>query len=77
MSIESGKAFLERVKNDEDFRKEMGEKTSVEERLEFVKVNGFEFSKEELNEVKSELSDAELDCVAGGCGCWSRDIVYM
>ena len=45
MSIESGKAFLERVKNDEDFRKEMGEKTSVEERLEFVKVNGFEFSK--------------------------------
>ena len=37
MSIESAKAFLERTKNDEDFRKSVGEIATVEERMENVK----------------------------------------
>ena len=37
MSIENAKAFLEKVKNDEDFRKSVGEIATVEERMENVK----------------------------------------
>ncbi len=71
MSIESAKAFLEKMKNDEDFRKECGEKSSPEDRMKFVKENGFEFTKEEFEQVKTQLSDDELSAVAGGSeqGC--------
>ncbi len=66
MSIESAKAYLERMKNDEDFRKELSEKSSAEERMKFIKDHGFDFSKEEFEQVKSELSDEELDNLGGG-----------
>ena len=66
MSIESAKAFLEKVKNDEDFRKSVRKIATAEERMEFVKGAGFDFTKEELNMVKSELSESELNMVAGG-----------
>ncbi len=65
MSIESVKAFMERMKTDGDFRKEVGEKSSGEDRMQFVKANGFDFSKEEFEQVKSELSDEELGLVSG------------
>ncbi len=66
MSIESAKAFLERIKNDEDFKKELEEPASAEERINFVKAQGFDFTKEEINLLKGELSDEELDVVSGG-----------
>lgn len=66
MSIESAKAFLERVKNDEDFRKELEEQASAEERINFVKAHGFDFTKDEINSLNDQLSDEELDGVAGG-----------
>jgi len=68
MSIESAKAFLERVKNDQDFRKELEEQPSAEERTNFVKANKFGFTKEEINSLKDELQEEELDKVAGGGG---------
>jgi len=71
MSIESAKAFLERARNDEDFRKELEEQVSAEERIKFVKAQGFDFTKEEINSLNEELSDEELDGVAGG-GSWCR-----
>ena len=75
MSIERAKAFLERVKNDEDFRKELEGQASAEERIKFAKAQGFDFTKEEINSLKSELSDEVLAAVAGGCWadyvCWS------
>ncbi len=37
MSIESAKAFVERMKTDENFRMECSEKSSPENRMEFVK----------------------------------------
>ena len=40
MSIESAKAFLEKVKNDEDFRNSVGEISTMEKRMEFVKRQG-------------------------------------
>ncbi len=66
MTIESAKAYLERIKNDEDFKKEVGEKSSPEDRMKFIKDNGFDFSKEEFEQVKSELSDDELEKIGGG-----------
>ncbi len=66
MSIESAKAFVERMKNDEDFRKEVGEKSSPEDWMKFAKESGFDFSKEDIEQVKPELSEDELDKVGGG-----------
>lgn len=70
MSVESAKTFIEKVKNDEDFKKKLGELKDAEERLEFARAEGFDFTKEELAEAKEEegLTDEELDNVAGGCG---------
>ncbi len=44
LSIESAKACGERMKNDKDFRKEVGEKSFPEDRKKFVKESGFDFS---------------------------------
>ncbi len=66
MSIDSAEAFIERVKNDEDFRKELEGRTSVEERMKFGKAQGFDFTKEEIGELNDSLTDEELDAVAGG-----------
>lgn len=70
MSIESAKTFIEKVKNEEDFKKKLGALKDAEERFEFARAEGFDFTKEELAEVKEEegLTDEELDNVAGGCG---------
>ena len=69
MSIESAKAFLERLKSDEDFSKTVGEIATAEERMEYVKTAGFDFTKDELDEVTAELSEAELKEVSGGIWC--------
>jgi predicted ribosomally synthesized peptide with nif11-like leader len=65
MSIESAKAFFEKIKNDEDFKKSVGEIVTAEERMEFAKGAGFDFTKEEINSIKVELSDEDLDMAAG------------
>ena len=74
MSIKSAKAFVERIKNDEDFRKSVGEIDTVEERIEFVKRAGFDFTKEELDSVvPSKLSDDDLKQIAAaGDYCWQH-----
>jgi hypothetical protein len=43
-----------------------------------VKAQGFDFTKEEIDSHKEELSDEELGGVAGGCGydCWPRERCY-
>ena len=70
MSIDSAKTFFERVQSDETFRRTVGEKSSIEERMAFVKAAGFDFTNDELKSVQSELSDDDLDQVAGGSwGC--------
>ena len=69
MTIESAKAFLERVRNDEDFNKELVDRTSAEERMKFAKAQGFDFTNEEINSLKDELSDEQLGGVAGGNPC--------
>ena len=69
MSIESANAFLERMKTDEDFRKEVTEIKDSEGRMKFVKSVGFDFTKEEIVSVRVQLTNDEF--VVGG------DLVFM
>ena len=68
MSIESAKAFLERIKNDDDFRKSVGDIATSKERMEYVKGAGFDFTKDEIANLKVELSDYDLEKVAAAVG---------
>lgn len=67
MSIESAKQFLEKMKNEEEFRKEMGNLKSPEEIIEKANAHGFQFTKDQLENAKGDvLEDSDLDAVAGG-----------
>ena len=72
MSIKSAKEFLERISKDEEFHKSCAALENVEQKDVFFKKNGFDFSKEEFEEVLSELNDSDLDGVAGGLAAPSK-----
>jgi len=68
MSIESAKAYIERLKTDEDFRQRVQDAEDGESRLALAKAEGFDFTRDEIGKVTSELSDDELDDISGtGC----------
>ncbi len=72
MSVKSAQAFIERIQNDEDFRKELEGLDAAEERMKFAKARGFDFTINEIAEEKASLTDSELEDVAGGgvgCNC--------
>ena len=71
MSIESAKAFIERMNTDEEFAKRTMEQRGKEQIASFLKTEGFEFSEDEFKEGmqtlgKGELTDEQLSEVAGG-----------
>ncbi|MBW4054612.1 MAG: Nif11-like leader peptide family natural product precursor, partial [Proteobacteria bacterium] len=51
MSIESAQAFLERMKSDEEFAKNVTEYKDYEASMSYVKEAGFEFTLEEVKAV--------------------------
>jgi len=69
MSIESAKLFIEKIKTDEEFAKKVKNCKDAEARMVFVKESGFDFTIEEIKAFQGELSDDELDAVAGGGKC--------
>ena len=66
MSIESANAFIERMKNDEEFAKKIMAETTAESRMELARGEGFYFTAEEIGQSSDELMDEELDAVVGG-----------
>ena len=66
MSVESAKLFIEKLKTDEGFAKKVKECKDSEARISLVKESGFDFTIEEIKGIQGELSDDELDAVAGG-----------
>ncbi len=68
MSMESAKAFIERMKTDEDFVKEVAKCKDKEDRNEFVASQGFQFTDEELKTQASELTDEEMNAISAGSG---------
>ncbi len=67
MSIDVAKAYLERIKTDEEFAKKVNSFEDKDARRDFVVQAGYTFTKEEIEEASSELNEQELDGVAGGC----------
>ena len=66
MSIESARAYIERLKTDAEFRDRVAAAGDKEERTALVEAEGFVFSAEDINAVAEELSEDELESVVGG-----------
>lgn len=66
MSIEAAKAFIERMKTDEDFAKNVTACKDADSFRSLVQTAGFEFNENEIKAVAAELNDTELENVAGG-----------
>ncbi|MEQ8167563.1 MAG: Nif11-like leader peptide family natural product precursor [Candidatus Eremiobacterota bacterium] len=74
MSLESAKAFVEKINTDEDFRNKVTGFKDTESRMAFVKSQGFDFTADDIKSAKGELSDELLDAIAGGgCGNFLMD----
>jgi len=67
MSIEAAKLFLEKMKTDEKFAEKIAAESTEEARMALAQTEGFIFTSADMEQVVSEeLSDDELDAVAGG-----------
>ena len=73
MSIDSAKAYVERMKSDEEFRKKVLECKDGKKRMELVKVEGFDFTEADIKVVSAVLDDKELEKIVGGHNgaCWT------
>ncbi|MBC1223654.1 Nif11-like leader peptide family natural product precursor [Nostoc sp. UCD121] len=75
MSIESAKAFYQRVTTDENFRTQV-ESSPIEERGTFLQAAGYSFTQREweaasaeileTTSIDGELNEAQLEAIAGG-----------
>ena len=69
MSKESAQLFFERFKEDETFRRSLENAPDDNARREIRKREGFDFTREEIQQVMDEpleLSNGDLEAVAGG-----------
>ena len=65
-----GEGFIERMKTDEDFKNRVTRAETAEARKAIVNEEDFDFTREEISSVTSQLSDKEVDAVARGWMCW-------
>jgi predicted ribosomally synthesized peptide with nif11-like leader len=75
MSVESAKAFYQRIIEDDAFRSPFETASTKEEKQQIIKDAGYEFTADEwqtaMNDIgiaksTEELSEAELEAIAGG-----------
>ncbi len=71
MSLDSARAFIERMKSDEAFRGDVMAIEDVAGRLALIRSEGFSCTEAEIKEVSAELSDEEMDEAAGGSRCFT------
>jgi predicted ribosomally synthesized peptide with nif11-like leader len=69
MSEEQLKAFLEAVKADAGLQEKLKAAKDVDAVVEIAKAAGFVISAEELKKAQAEISEEELEGVAGGTAC--------
>lgn len=69
MSIESAKAFKAKFLEDKEFQKAFLALATVEKRQAFLLSEGFDFTAEELAQVRQEITEDELAAVSGGKCC--------
>ena len=68
MSEEQLKAFLEKVKADTSLQEKLKAASDADAVVAIAKEAGFSISADDLKKAQSELSDEELEGVAGGAG---------
>ena len=68
MSKEDARLFLERMKSDLKFRQHVFAETSGPQRKQLIENSGYYFTKDEINSVKEEITQEELEVVTGGNG---------
>ena len=78
MSEEQLKAFLEKVQGDTSLQEKLKAASDADAAVSLAKEEGFSISVDDLKNAQSELSDEELEGVAGGgtgraCTCPERD----
>jgi predicted ribosomally synthesized peptide with nif11-like leader len=66
MSMESAKSFIERMKTDEEFAKQVSEHKDKEARMGFAIEQGYDFTGEEVREAATQLTEDELQQIVGG-----------
>ena len=69
MSEEQLKAFLEKVKGDTSLQEKLKAAADSDAVLAIAKEAGFSVSVDDLKNAQSEVSEEELEGVAGGDGC--------
>ena len=69
MSEEQLKAFLEKVKADTSLKEKLKAASDADGVVAIAKEAGFKISAEDLKNTKVELSEEELEGVAGGASC--------
>ena len=81
MSEEQLKAFIENVKVDTSLQEKLKGAADADAALAIAKEAGFMISADDITKAQSEISDEELENVAGGtinCMCsWTRDYNCM
>ncbi len=63
MSIESARAFVERMRRDLEFKKQILAAESAAKRREIIKSAGFDFERMHLDSLVSELTPEERDAL--------------
>lgn len=57
MSIENAKAYMKRMREDDEFRKRINDEPSKDKNWAYLKSQGYEFSYEEFLAAQNELVD--------------------
>ena len=69
MSEEQFKAFLEKVRGDTSLKEQLKAAGDADAVVSIAKEEGFSISADDLKKAQSELSEEELEGVAGGVDC--------
>ena len=77
MSEEQLKAFLEKVKGDTSLQEKLKAAADANAVTAIAKEAGFSISANDLTKAQSELSEEELEGVAGGRNAWQRRATWI
>lgn len=66
MSIEAAKSLFERMKTDDEFAQKSAAYKNANAFIAFINESGYDCTQTEINKVKGELSDGDLENIAGG-----------
>ena len=69
MSIDQAKAFMKELAVNEELKQILHSCSTPDERMNYAKESGFDFTADEFAEVRTEFFEAELDGVSGGNCC--------